>query len=83
MIAHSKLESLGWDQCRSRWHWLCFSFGKAPGHAKASSQRTPRPIKQPVNASDPDAEAAAAPEDARHMPGPAGTAALRKAGILL
>ena len=43
----------------------------------------PRPVKQPVDAHDLDAEATAALEEARNMPpGPDRTAALKNAGIL-
>ena len=42
-----------------------------------------RPVKQPVDARDLDAEATAALEEARNLPpGPDRTAALKKAGIL-
>ena len=43
----------------------------------------PRLVKEPVEASDLDAEATVALEEARNMqPGPAGTEALKKADIL-
>jgi hypothetical protein len=54
-----------------------------PAKLKLSNEKMARPVKEPVNASDLDAEATAALEKARNMPpGPARTEALKKAGLL-
>jgi hypothetical protein len=54
-----------------------------PDKLRLSNETVAHPAKEPVNASDLDAEATAALEEARNMPpGPARTEALKKAGLL-